>query len=627
MTYPNDFINKVITGDCMEVLKQIPDNSIDTVITDPPYGLSDHSEQLVRKTLLKWLNGEEDYIPKTKGFMNKSWDAFVPPPAVWKEIFRVMKPGATILVFAGSRTYDLMTISLRLAGFEIKDTLMWLYGSGFPKATDISKQIDKKEGVEHPKNSPISKNIAMSGVNYTRNKMPVKSEKEKLWNGYKSHGLKPAYEPIIMAIKPNDGSYAENALKWGVAGLNIDESRIEYKNDEDKQLATSIRPNAPHHNPNIFASLKQTLRIERGNPQGRFPANVIIDEETAKMIDQQSGITKSHPDYRTNEVKPSTITFSNRRQPSLLNDAGGASRFVKNIKVDLLDFSMYNINKIVYLKEAICGTILENQKIGGMLDGVIKEAEKYTQSVEQFIFGNSKTENFQKDMKSIILTLIQQMIELKTYNVFLSTSIDYFTENCEQTIKLLMEWNTEDARNVDNIKHLIILGNELLELLEDIVRIVQKQNLKNGRKQIENTETNITNNIGQNISNRFFYCAKASRNEREFGLDNLPYKIGGGMKGTETQTLLTGSENIRNNLRKNHHPTVKPLKLIEYLCKLTKTPTGGIVLDPFAGSGTTGMACIITNRPFILIEKDPEYSLIAQKRIDAIKKLSQPELL
>jgi DNA modification methylase len=389
------FINKVITGDCMEILKEIPDNSIDTVITDPPYGLSNHPEPTIRKTLSKWLNGEDDYTPKTKGFMDKSWDAFVPPPAVWKEVFRVMKPGATILVFAGSRTYDLMTISLRLAGFEIKDTLMWLYGCGFPKATDISNQIEK-----------------------------IEKQQAETWRGYKTHGLKPAYEPIIVAIKPNDGSYAENALKWGVSGLNIDNSRIEYQNNKDKKLATSLRPNTPNRRNNrvVFIFLNQYKKIERGNPQGRFPANVIIDEETAKIIDQQS--------------KKNTL---------------GASRF--------------------------------------------------------------------------------------------------------------------------------------------------------------------------------FYCAKASVNEREFGLDDLPYKIGEGMKATQDQSFLTSSGNIRDNLRKNHHPTVKPLKLIEYLCKLTKTPSGGIVLDPFAGSGTTGMACIKTNRPFILIEKDPEYSLIAQKRIEAMAKTHQPQLL
>ena len=118
-------------------------------------------------------------------------------------------------------------------------------------------------------------------------------------------------------------------------------------------------------------------------------------------------------------------------------------------------------------------------------------------------------------------------------------------------------------------------------------------------------------------ASRFFYVAKACRSERNIGCEDLPDKIDGGMKGTEDQTLLTGSGNIRNNQVKNNHPTVKPLKLMEYLCILTKTPTGGVVLDPFAGSGTTGMACKKTGRSYILIEKDPEYVEIAKRRIDA----------
>ena len=133
-------------ADSMDILREIQENVFDAVITDPPYGLSDHTEKTIREVLSKWLSGEEDYIPKKKGFMGKSWDAFVPPPALWNEVYRVMKPGATILAFAGTRTYDLMTISLRLAGFEIKDTLMWLRGGSFPKAQDLSKMIDKKLG-------------------------------------------------------------------------------------------------------------------------------------------------------------------------------------------------------------------------------------------------------------------------------------------------------------------------------------------------------------------------------------------------------------------------------------------------------------------------------------------------
>ena len=114
---------------------------------------------------------------------------------------------------------------------------------------------------------------------------------------------------------------------------------------------------------------------------------------------------------------------------------------------------------------------------------------------------------------------------------------------------------------------------------------------------------------------RFFYCARASRSERNAGLEGMPEMIGGGMQGTADQTLLTGSGNIRSNKMQNGHPTVKPIELMRYLVRLTKTPTGGVVLDPFMGSGTTGIACVLEGREFIGIEREPEYVEIAEKRI------------
>lgn len=152
----------VYAGDCIEVLRAdengydfglgygtrrlIPDESIDAVVTDPPYGLSDASPSQIADVLSAWASGDRTAMPKGSGFMGRGWDAFVPPPAVWDECFRVLKPGGHLLAFAGSRTDDLMGISIRLAGFEIRDSIAWLYGSGFPKSLDVSKAIDKRGG-------------------------------------------------------------------------------------------------------------------------------------------------------------------------------------------------------------------------------------------------------------------------------------------------------------------------------------------------------------------------------------------------------------------------------------------------------------------------------------------------
>lgn len=130
-------------GDCLPVLRSLPPASVAAVVTDPPYGLSDVSSVDIIQALTAWVSGDRERVPNGKGFMDNEWDRFVPPPAVWDECYRVLKPGGYMAVFAGSRTADLMGLSIRLAGFEMRDTITWMYGSGFPKSLDIGKAIDK----------------------------------------------------------------------------------------------------------------------------------------------------------------------------------------------------------------------------------------------------------------------------------------------------------------------------------------------------------------------------------------------------------------------------------------------------------------------------------------------------
>ncbi len=390
--YPEDYLNKIICADCMVAMKDIPDNSIDSLISDVPYGLS---------------------------FLGKRWDYDVPSVEVFKEMLRVAKPGATALIFAGARTQHRIATNIEDAGWILKDCIMWIFGQGFPKSTDISKQIDKQSGMERKvvgirksdgwrsgKTSSVGQYLINYGP-YIPITEPATPE-AKLWNGWHSHGLKPAYEPIIVAMKPNEGSYAENALKWGVAGLNIDGGKI------------GINQIKAHHAPKGTFAGGEERKSDTNyyNNLGRFPANLILDEEAAQELDKQSGISRSRANIKSDNRK---------------NDTGGASRFFKVIEDDYP---------------------------------------------------------------------------------------------------------------------------------------------------------------------RFIYCAKASSSERNRGCEEL--------------------EDNREPT-KNNHPTVKPLKLLEYLCILTKTPTGGIILDPFAGSGTTCMAAKKIGRTYIGIEQDEEYCKIARARIDAIE--------
>lgn len=368
-------------GDCQQVLKTLPENSIDAIVTDPPYGLS---------------------------FMNKKWDHSVPSIDIWKEALRVLKPGGHLLSFGGTRTYHRMVVNIEDAGFEIRDQIQWLYGSGFPKSHNI------KEG------------------------------------DFKGFGtaLKPANEPVCLARKPLEKglTVAENVQKWGCGALNIDGCRIAVDAlDPNHRKATGDNGNAD----SIFGigNEKRPATLT----QGRWPANIILDEQAAFDLDEQSG----H-----------------------LHGSGN--------KADVAE---------------------------------------------------GKDKSYQAS----------------------SFEIAYA-----------------------------------------------------GRANRDYGST------GGGAS-RFFYVAKASKRERNFGLDGMAKRKFEAVIGSTKNKLkrmqdgvITGDRN--NSPKANHHPTVKPIKLMEYLCKLI-TPPNGSVLDPFMGSGSTGIAAKNLGFKFVGIEMNDEYFEIAKKRI------------
>lgn len=283
---------RIINGDSEEILKTLDDNSLDCLVTDPPYGMGNTSSRNVEDCLRAWTSGEE-WTPTGKGFMNKAWDSWVPPPSLWKEVYRVLKPGAHGLVFASSRTQDLMSISLRLAGFEVRDTLMYLYGSGFPKSHTVSLAIDKKFG--HPNRGraiPTASQYQASDVE-EKNKLtsnPVdeyqaKCPEAEKWEGWGT-ALKPAYEPIIMIRKPPEGSIADNVLNHGVGGINIDATRIPL--DGDYKSKPNGRPSLTGLGDNY-----DPKRANKPDDVGRWPANILLDDKAAKELDKQSGVQKS----------------------------------------------------------------------------------------------------------------------------------------------------------------------------------------------------------------------------------------------------------------------------------------------------------------------------------------------
>ena len=360
-------------------MAEMDDNSIDFICTDPPYGLS---------------------------FMGKDWDHGIPGIEFWKQALRICKPGSMLAAFGGTRTYHRLTCAIEDAGWEIRDCMMFLYGTGFPKSHNFGRKMEGD------------------------------------WKKYGT-ALKPAHEPIILAMKPLDGTFAHNAEKWGVAGINIDSSRIQMEEkdfQEYKEKRESF--NVTMGQTSIFNASPLNNKIET---KGRWPANLILDEESAEALDQMTGILKSG---------------SGDRRPN-----GG----------------------------------------GQMFNG----------------FSPMKAE---------------------------------------------FEASSGGA-------------------------------------------------------SRFFYCAKTSSFERNAGLEGMPLKETSCQYGYKEDRGRNGY--MPPSPKTNNHPTVKPLALMRYLIKLLAPPGNPILLDPFAGSGTTIIAAKQLGISAIGIELSEEYCEIARKRIDHAQEISE----
>ncbi len=244
--------HKVILGNCEEELKSLPDNSVDSVVTDPPYEL---------------------------GFMGKSWDSsgIAYNVDMWKEVFRVLKPGGHLLSFGGSRTYHRMACAIEDAGFEIRDQIMWVYGSGFPKSLDVAKALDKMAGVEFeakPASGVGFMNSTDDGYNTTLNQLVQtgeSTEEAKKWKGWGT-ALKPAHEPIVMARKPlSEKTVAKNVLAHGTGAINIDGSRI----GDEVRTYGGMSANQPEVG--TFRDDNWVPKEIEVTVSGRYPANFIHD--------------------------------------------------------------------------------------------------------------------------------------------------------------------------------------------------------------------------------------------------------------------------------------------------------------------------------------------------------------
>jgi len=305
-------------GDCVEVMKRMPGSSVDAIVTDPPYGLE---------------------------FMGKGWDGFGTPlgfqtwTEAWAvEAFRILKPGGHLLAFAGTRTYHRMASGVEDAGFEIRDCIAWMYGSGFPKSLDVSKAIDKAAGAE--------REVISTDRNYGASKAadgkqaygdyagewnvtaPVSPDAVK-WNGWGT-ALKPAFEPVVVARRPLIGTVAANVLEHGTGALNIDACRIGTE--------------AVGWGGGGSKLYEGGLSTDGGDPRpatGRWPANIALDATAAAMLDEQSGHQKDGTTYLDNRTHDYDATsykiVDNCGGTRGYVGEGGASRFFYTAKASRQD--------------------------------------------------------------------------------------------------------------------------------------------------------------------------------------------------------------------------------------------------------------------------------------------------
>jgi site-specific DNA-methyltransferase (adenine-specific) len=484
----------VINGDSLNKLQNQDENTFDSCVTDPPYEL---------------------------GFMGKRWDesgiAF--NQDFWEEVYRVLKPGAHLLAFGGTRTHHRMMVAIEDAGFEIRDTLMWVYGGGFPKNHDVSKAIDKKKGkfeereVLNRKETKTGGFKSVSEKNVEHEYRPKEyydknvikettpaTEEAKKWEGWGT-ALKPAHEPIVLARKPLSGTVVENVLKHSAGALNIDQCRVktDWENDPSKRgfghgfnSEDGGKRKKYKDKANCYGKFEENQE-NRKPDKGRWPANLLLDDRASVMLDEQSGKSKSNKrsptgkkildsedGWNENSMKDKTVRG--------FEDEGGASRFFHTVE-----------NKGRYP-----ANLLLDERASVMLDdqsGVLHARGNKNQSTSGGGTGNTVT---------------------------------------------------------PGEKH----------------------------KSMHHDREILHQDGG---ASRFFYCPKAN-----------------------------GDEDRHLGVEKNNHPTVKPIELMGYLVRLV-TPKDGHVLDPFAGSGTTGIAAQLESVSCTLIEKDEESAEISKKRNEYVK--------
>ena len=658
-------------GDCLDVLKDMESESVDAVVCDPPYGLSNHRTEDVAACLNAWLSGLP-YKGNKPGFMGKIWDSWVPGPEVWRECLRVLKPGGHLLAFAGTRSMDLMSMAIRLSGFELRDSighahdgggaplLAWTYGSGFPKSHDVAKAIDKAIGVEFeavPANGVGFMNAeGFGGYNITKNQLKRVGESTdaaRQWQGFGT-ALKPSHEPVIIAQKPIDFCtkwatvdrqiYELEMCLWSMLSASVAGENFQLSEAEFNAACASAQWSADEKC-STQADLSEAMGMSQFVSATISSLNTVLSwrrtlaeflkQENTSIIETESSTTTDWKTLRffASRITPVTIIQAHR---SGAWKSAHACHAARSLNATLAMFA-------ATLELSALGSATSSE-LDCFLDA---EGKRLSPSWEPIILARKPLDG---NVAANVLAHGTGGLNIDGCRVEWPDGKvpDVGTPAWGGPAKKSTAVPGQDGETVERLPpnpggrwpaNLIHDGSqEVLAAFPESTSGAMKAGTLRAAQDTPGsvcygtfggnaTSREIEANSGS--AARFFYCGKASKADREEGLGTAPDAVLA--RSTQAQAeaergnTVTREAGAYNKARvvKNNHPTVKPTNLMRWLCRLV-TPPGGVVLDPFTGSGSTGKAAILEGFRFIGIEQSPEYAEIARARIEwAVKMVAE----
>jgi DNA modification methylase/transcriptional regulator with XRE-family HTH domain len=528
----------IAIGDMRAQLAALPDESVDAVVTDPPYGLSSQPDMV--EVLRAWLAGEEYTHTAAGGFMGKSWDSFVPGPDYWREVYRVMKPGAHLVAFGGSRTYDLLALALRLAHFEIRDTLAWLYGTGFPKSIDVSREIDRRRDWSLLK--PLQGKIKAA----------------RLAKGLTQHACALACGATVEGA-PWGGGYM-----WFETGMRIPTPEQYYK-------------------------LKALLDLD--------------DECDAAFQAAEREVTGEHTSATPGLVGRRFTDGDRMRRDKPATEAGAQWQgWGTGLKPAF--------EPIVLARKPLRETTIAGQVMASGTGALNLDATRVgSELLPEQVKGQALVGTFNQVNPMITPARVGRW----PANLLLSHTPDCAPVGQVDDLDAPgVAWECAPDCPVAELDRqsgvLHARGN----------RTPTKRRQSSGAWSLNGSTLGVgpdgpidpgdTGGASRYFST-FHYSGKASRAEREAGLDELPSyspaeTTGSAQDSTRLHSPRTGAGRTRDV--RNVHPTVKPLDLMRWVLRLV-APPGALIVDPFAGSGSTGVAAILEGMRPWLCELDPDH--------------------